>query len=129
MAEDNIVNQKFAIRAIEKRGHEVVVASNGREAVDLWQDGSFDFILMDVQMPEMDGLEATEKIRELEGSENDERTIIIALTAHAMKGDQEKCLTAGMDGYLSKPIKPGKLFDTIESFLPKTGSANDQTPT
>ncbi len=116
LAEDNLVNQKFAVRAIEKRGHEVVVAQNGMEAVELWQSEPFDLVLMDVQMPEMDGLEAANRIRQLE-IESGERTIIIALTAHAMKGDDEKCLSAGMDGYLSKPIKPNELFSTIEEFL------------
>ena len=108
---------------MKKRGHEVVVAQNGVEAVELWQSEPFDLVLMDVQMPEMDGLEAANRIRQLE-IESGERTIIIALTAHAMKGDDEKCLSAGMDGYLSKPIKPNELFSTIEEFLTPSEEKN-----
>jgi two-component system sensor histidine kinase/response regulator len=117
LAEDHPINQKFAVRAIEKHGHEVVVANNGVEAVDFWKNEPFDLVLMDVQMPEMDGLEATRKIRQLE-TERDDHTLIIALTAHAMKGDEEKCLSAGMDGYITKPVKPKTLFETIDRLLP-----------
>ena len=117
LAEDHPINQKFVVRAIKKRGHEVVVANNGIEALEFWKNERFDLILMDVQMPEMDGIEATRTIRELE-TDRGEHTLIIALTAHAMKGDEEKCLSAGMDGYIAKPVKPTTLFETIEHLLP-----------
>jgi CheY-like chemotaxis protein len=104
LAEDNKVNQKFAVRALQKEGHTVVVANNGREAVEAWQREKFDVVLMDVQMPEMDGLEATARIIELErAGERDGHTPIVAMTANAMKGDRARCLEAGMDGYISKP--------------------------
>ncbi|MBW1705311.1 MAG: response regulator [Deltaproteobacteria bacterium] len=126
LAEDNIVNQKLAVKMLEKRGHRVVIASNGRKAVDAFKAEHFDLILMDVQMPEMDGLTATRMIRNLKlETRNLEGQIssikhpvssipIIALTAHAMKGDREKCIAAGMDDYVSKPIKADKLFAVIE---------------
>ena len=116
LAEDNPVNQKFAVRVLQKRGHTVEVANNGREAVEAWQKGVCDVILMDVQMPEMDGFEATARIRERE-SGADRRTPIIAMTAHAMKGDRERCLEAGMDGYVTKPIKASVMFAEIERVL------------
>jgi CheY-like chemotaxis protein len=92
------------------------VAGNGREAIEAWQKGECDVILMDVQMPEMDGFEATARIREQE-SGADRRTPIIAMTAHAMKGDRERCLEAGMDGYVTKPIKASVMFAEIERVL------------
>jgi len=114
LAEDNIVNQKLAVKILEKRGHRVIVASNGREAIEKIKKESFDIILMDVQMPEMDGIEATKAIR---NSELEIRNIpIVAMTAHAMKEDRERCLAAGMDDYVSKPIKPEELFKVIEKF-------------
>ncbi|MBY0230166.1 MAG: response regulator, partial [Gemmataceae bacterium] len=113
LAEDNAVNQKLAVRLLEKRGHAVKVVGNGREAVAALQAEPFDVVLMDVQMPEMDGLEATRLVRERERGSGD-RVPIIALTAHAMKGDREHCLSVGMDGYLSKPLQPGELFDLVE---------------
>ena len=116
VAEDNPVNQRLAMRLLEKRGHEVSVAGNGREAVEALQGGSFDLVLMDVQMPEMDGLDATATIRKNEAS-GGKHQYIVALTAHAMKGDQEKCLAAGMDDYLTKPIRAQELEATIEKFL------------
>jgi signal transduction histidine kinase/DNA-binding response OmpR family regulator len=116
LAEDNAVNQKFAVRVLEKKGHAVEVAGNGREAIEAWQKGECDVILMDVQMPEMDGFEATARIREQE-SGADRRTPIIAMTAHAMKGDRERCLEAGMDGYVTKPIKASVMFAEIERVL------------
>jgi CheY-like chemotaxis protein len=120
LAEDNAVNQKFAVRAIEKAGHEVVVASNGREAVNTWQCGRYDVVLMDVQMPEMDGLEATKTIRDIERNRKSvSRTPIIAMTANAMKGDRERCLDVGMDGYVSKPVKRETLFAEITRVLAK----------
>ncbi len=114
LAEDSPVNQKLAIGLLHKKGHDVVVANNGQEALDLFQKQSFDLILMDVQMPDMDGFEATGKIRELE--QDGAHTPIIAVTAHAMKGDRERCIDAGMDGYLSKPIRARALYSTIHKF-------------
>jgi CheY-like chemotaxis protein len=117
LAEDNLVNQKLALRLLEKRGHRVVIAGNGRDALKaLEQDDGFDLVLMDVQMPEMDGIEATAAIRKKERGTGI-RVPIIALTAHAMKGDRERCLASGMDGYLTKPIQPHELDDVIESYL------------
>src|SRR5215469_4440721 len=104
LAEDNPVNQTLAMRILEKLGHKVQVVNNGREALKRSQAEDFDLILMDVQMPEMDGLEATKAIRSAEASTGI-HVPIVAMTAHAMKGDREKCLSAGMDGYLSKPIR------------------------
>jgi len=116
LAEDNAVNQRLAVRLLEKRGHRVAVASNGREALVALEKGKFDLIFMDVQMPEMDGLEATVAIREKEKSSG-LHLPIIALTAHAMKGDREQCLTAGMDGYLTKPIRPEELDEILEGYV------------
>jgi CheY-like chemotaxis protein len=112
LAEDNPVNQKFAIRVLEGAGHKVAVAQNGRQAVDLWNSETFDLILMDVQMPEMDGLDATREIRSTE-SGSGKRIPIIAMTANAMTGDREMCLNAGMDGYVAKPVKKDALFAEI----------------
>jgi signal transduction histidine kinase/DNA-binding response OmpR family regulator len=114
VAEDNAVNRQLVTALLGKRGHVVVAVVNGREAVAAITEGVFDLVLMDVQMPEMDGLEATAVVRELEAVRGT-RVPIIALTAHAMKGDREICLAAGMDGYLSKPINPKELFALIES--------------
>ena len=118
LAEDNPVNQKLAVRLLEKQGWQVTVASNGREAVELASKDSFDLILMDVQMPEMDGLDATRVIRGKE-KETGRHVPIIALTAHAMKEDRERCLQAGMDAYVPKPIKVQELFKVIEEILPE----------
>jgi CheY-like chemotaxis protein/HPt (histidine-containing phosphotransfer) domain-containing protein len=104
LAEDNAINQKLAIGLLEPEGHEVTVANTGRQALEKFKGGGFDVVLMDVQMPEMDGLEATGAIRAHEQAEKLGRTPIIAMTAHAMKGDRERCIEAGMDDYLSKPI-------------------------
>src|SRR5260370_20481683 len=104
VAEDNKVNQRLALRLLEKLGHSVELANNGREAVDMLNQGVFDVVLMDVQMPMLGGLEATAVIRENE-KRTGARVPIFALTARAMKGDRERCLAAGMDGYLSKPIQ------------------------
>src|SRR5205807_2804681 len=116
LVEDNIVNQKLAVRLLEKRGHEVVVANDGKEAVAKFDQSAFDLVLMDVQMPEMDGLMATSMMRMRE-QETSGHTAIIAMTAHAMKGDRERCIKAGMDGYISKPINPERLFQTIHEVL------------
>ncbi|MCH2178245.1 MAG: response regulator [Mariniblastus sp.] len=114
LAEDSPINQTFALRALEMKGHDVAVANNGLEAIQLWEDLDFELILMDVQMPQMDGLEATRQIRCRETESNSSRrTLIVAITAHAMKGDREKCLTAGMDGYLTKTIRPTRLFSVV----------------
>jgi signal transduction histidine kinase/CheY-like chemotaxis protein len=107
LVEDNPVNQQVAMRLLTKMGHTVVVAKNGRMAIEAWRNSQFDAILMDVQMPEMDGYEATATIRASEGASR--HTPILALTAHALKGDPERCLAAGMDGYVSKPIHPNEL--------------------
>ncbi len=116
LVEDNPVNQKLATLLLEKRGHSVVVAKNGLEAVERHKSGDFDLILMDVQMPEMDGLEATRVIRESEHATG-KRIPIIAMTAHAFKKDQRACLEAGMDAYVSKPISKSLLFETIQDLF------------
>ena len=116
LAEDIAVNQKIAVSMLEKRGHTVVVAGDGQEAVaalEAHQDRPFDLVLMDVQMPRMDGLAATALIRTRE-KETSMHIPIVALTAHAMKGDREACLAAGMDAYVSKPLKANELFSIIE---------------
>ncbi len=113
LAEDNAVNQKLAIRLLEKRGHSVVLARNGKEAITALDAQPFDAVLMDVQMPEMDGFEATATIR-LRENATGKHTLIVAMTAHAMKGDRERCLAAGMDGYVSKPLQPHELFAVVE---------------
>jgi two-component system, sensor histidine kinase and response regulator len=116
LAEDNTVNQRLAVRLLEKRGHHVVVAGNGSEALAAMDKQDFDLVFMDVQMPEMDGLEATAVIRGKEKITGKHQPII-ALTAHAMKGDREKCISGGMDGYLTKPIRPQELDDVLEDFM------------
>ncbi|HVQ74672.1 MAG TPA: response regulator, partial [Candidatus Binatia bacterium] len=119
VAEDNAVNQLLAVRLLEKRGHEVVVAATGTAALEALETQSFDLVLMDVQMPEMDGLEATIAIRARErASARDTHIPIIAMTANAMVGDKEQGLEAGMDAYLSKPLQVAALFAAIESLVP-----------
>jgi signal transduction histidine kinase/CheY-like chemotaxis protein/HPt (histidine-containing phosphotransfer) domain-containing protein len=117
LAEDNKVNQAVAARLLEKLGHRLSVANNGLEALEMLESGPFDLILMDIQMPEMDGIAATARIREREAATGS-RIPILAMTAHAMKGDRERCLDAGMDGYLSKPINPAELRSAIAQLLP-----------
>jgi len=119
VAEDDDVNQRLITRLLEKRGHSVVVAHNGREAVEAFERQFFDFILMDGQMPEMDGFAATKLIREKEKTSGT-HVPIIALTALAMKGAKERCLACGMDGYVSKPLKIEELFSVIEKVVPGT---------
>ncbi|EAQ80186.1 response regulator [Blastopirellula marina] len=128
LAEDNLVNQKLAVLLLEKRGHLVTVASDGKQAVEAWKEGGFDLVLMDVQMPILDGMAATTEIRRHE-TRTALRIPIIAMTAHAMKGDRERCLEAGMDGYVTKPINAQALYDAIDeallSFPPPT---HNETP-
>ena len=113
LAEDNAVNQKLAVKILTKHNHNVTVANNGLEAFEAIKKKRFDVVLMDVQMPVMGGFEATAKIREFEKAYELSRTPIVALTAHAMLGDREKCIQAQMDEYLSKPLKPNQLIQTI----------------
>jgi len=115
-AEDNAVNQRLATRLLEKRGHRVVVAANGKEALEALEREEFDLVLMDVQMPEMDGLETIAAIRTKE-RRSGLHLPVIALTAHAMKGDAERFLAAGMDGYIAKPIRPQELDDTLAQHM------------
>jgi len=117
LVEDNLVNQKLATRLLEKEGHVVTLATNGKEAVEQVSQRPFDLVLMDVQMPVMDGLEATQTIRQNEAGEQQRRLPIVALTAHAMVGDRERCLAAGMDGYVTKPVQKQVLFATIDEVL------------
>jgi len=112
LAEDNLVNQRLALRLLERRGHRVTLACNGREAVELARIRHFDIVLMDVQMPVMDGLEATRQIHALDPS-----IPILAMTAHALDGDRERCLAAGMNAYTSKPIRPEEMFAAIHELI------------
>jgi CheY-like chemotaxis protein/HPt (histidine-containing phosphotransfer) domain-containing protein len=118
LAEDNPMNQTLAVRLLEKRGHTVVVANNGKEALAALERQSYDLVLMDVQMPEMDGLEAATAIRRKEAAAGG-HVPIIAMTAFAMKGDRELCLQAGMDAYVSKPMRAADLFAAIASLAPR----------
>jgi PAS domain S-box-containing protein len=127
LAEDNAVNRTLATKLLEKRGHSVVLAENGRQALEILERQSVDLILMDVQMPEMDGLEATAAIREKEKSTGGHLPII-ALTAHAMKGDRERCLAAGADAYVTKPISPPELFAAIGQFKSPNQVKSDKPP-
>ena len=120
LAEDNAVNQRLVSRLLEKRGHSITLANSGREALEFVAKQRFDVILMDVQMPDMDGLEATAAIRELEKTCGC-YTPIIALTAHTMKGDRERCLAAGMDNFVNKPIDAAKFIEVLESTVPAEG--------
>ena len=114
LAEDNKINQQFAVHLLAKAGHVVVVANNGHEAVDALRAGDFDVILMDIQMPELDGVEATKQIRKLPSPKA--RTPIIAMTAHAMAGAKEEYISAGMDDYISKPVSPSLLLQKLAQF-------------
>jgi CheY-like chemotaxis protein len=112
LAEDNQVNQMLTVRLLEKRGHSVTVAGNGKEAVTLLETRAFDVVLMDIQMPEMDGYAATAIIRERE-KKSGNHLCVIAMTAHAMVGDRQRCLDAGMDDYISKPIRSDELNELL----------------
>ena len=122
LAEDNIVNQKLAVRLLEKRGHKVMVAGNGREALAALDQRPYDLVLMDVQMPELGGIEATIMLREKEKLTGSHQ-FIVAMTALVMKNDRERCLAAGMDGYLAKPIRPQELDEALDACMAKRSSS------
>jgi CheY-like chemotaxis protein/HPt (histidine-containing phosphotransfer) domain-containing protein len=124
LAEDSLVNQKLARALLAKAGHQVVVADNGREAMAAFESQSFDLILMDVQMPEMDGLEATTAIRAVERRQGGS-VPIIAMTAHVLPGDRERCLDAGMNGYIAKPVRAQQLYAAILRAVPSGSSTED----
>jgi two-component system sensor histidine kinase/response regulator len=123
LAEDNRINQRLVVRLLEKRGHTVIVAEDGAQALKALQKNVFDLVLMDVQMPIMDGLQAAAQIREREKATG-AHVPIIAMTAHAMQGDRQRFLDGGMDGYVSKPVHAQELFDAIEALVPKKRSRN-----
>jgi two-component system, sensor histidine kinase and response regulator len=125
VADDHLVNQTVVQQLLERRGCEVVLTGNGADALDAWHRERFDLVLMDVQMPVMDGLQATEEIRTVEKRRRVRSTPIVALTAHAMSGDRERCLAAGMDDYLTKPLRMSTLDDLMERLgIPLTGVQN-----
>jgi two-component system, sensor histidine kinase and response regulator len=124
LAEDNAVNQKLAMRILEKRGYVVTLVGDGRAAVEAFQKESFNLVLMDIQMPGMDGFAATAAIRDIEKTVGG-HIPILAMTAHALKSDQAKCLASGMDGYVSKPIRTSELFESIEDALARFPRAGE----
>jgi CheY-like chemotaxis protein len=124
IVEDNIINQKLTLRLLEKSGFQADIVANGQEAVKALVIAPYDLVLMDVQMPLMDGLEATRIIRDKASKVKDHNIPIIAMTAHAMQGDKDECLQAGMNDYVSKPIQPHELFDSIERQIADQGPAN-----
>ena len=126
LAEDNPINTKLAVGLIQHRNWTVDCAVNGRQAVEMFIENSYDLILMDIQMPEMDGMDATSKIREMEALKGLNPTPVIALSAHAMKGDIEKAMSCGMDDYLTKPFKPNELYSLIEKFT-RQSTGNELT--
>jgi signal transduction histidine kinase/HPt (histidine-containing phosphotransfer) domain-containing protein len=132
VVDDNEINQKVAVRILQQFGYQPQVASNGREAISAIEHDPFDFILMDVMMPEIDGLEATRIIRRRQMTGEHEnfrsRIIVVAMTAHAMQGDREKCLGAGMDDYLSKPVRPKDVGDMIEKWAGKVAVDSSRSP-
>ena len=117
LAEDNIINQKVATSMLKKLGYRTDVANNGNEAVSALVEKAYDIVFMDCQMPELDGYAATEKIRDASSGVRNPNITIVAMTAHAMKGDRDKCLLAGMDDYLTKPVKPEALSEILEKYL------------
>jgi CheY-like chemotaxis protein/HPt (histidine-containing phosphotransfer) domain-containing protein len=123
LAEDNISNQEVAVGILKKLGLRVESVANGAEAVKALETIPYDLVLMDVQMPEMDGLEATRQIRNPQSAVRNHQIPIIAMTAHAMKGDREKCLEAGMNDYVSKPVSAQALADVLDKWLPKEPAA------
>jgi two-component system, sensor histidine kinase and response regulator len=127
LAEDSAVNQVLTVRLLERRGHTVAVAATGREVLTALEREGFDLVLMDVQMPEMDGLEATAAIRQRE-QQTGTHIPIIAVTAHAMEGDRERCLAAGMDAYLTKPFRADELFHMLERLTPDPGVPRVSAP-
>ncbi len=127
LAEDGLVNQKVAVSLLEERGHTITVVNNGKKAVEAVRRGDYEIVLMDVQMPEMDGFAATAALRALEAEEGG-YTPIIAMTAHAMKGDRERCLQAGMDGYVAKPVVPAELYSAVEADYEKASERNAPPP-
>jgi CheY-like chemotaxis protein len=130
IAEDNVVNQRLTTRLLEKQGHRVTVVDNGLAALAIVAQQPFDLVLMDVQMPEMDGLETTAAIRAQEYGTG-RHLPIIALTSHAMQGDQERCFAAGVDAYVSKPMKVDELYAAIDrlcSYEPDPGLPRDHLP-
>ena len=128
LAEDNVINQKLAVKILENRGHKVTVVENGEEALLALEKGAFDVVLMDVQMPKMDGFQATREIRRREVATKGHQPIV-AMTAHAMVGDKEKCLESGMDGYISKPLKPLDLLRSIDELLAHRSGSSEEEPT
>ena len=110
------MNQKLVVSLLRKWGHEVTAAEDGAIGLEKFRDGRFNLVFMDMQMPVMDGLEATRRIRALEQEEGRTRTTIVAMTANAMQGDRDACLAAGMDDYLSKPVKPKELLEFLLEF-------------
>ncbi len=127
LAEDSVVNQRLAQRLLERWGHKVAVANTGRDALDALERRHYDVVLMDVQMPEMDGFEATMELRKRERVHGG-HVPVVAMTAHAMKGDREHCLAAGMDSYVSKPINPQDLFDVIERLVAEKTTVDANVP-
>jgi CheY-like chemotaxis protein len=127
LAEDNLVNQKVAVSLLEQAGHAVTVACNGQEAFEAWRKGPFDVILMDGQMPVLDGLAATAAIRQAEAAGGG-RVPIVAVTAHALQGDRERFLRSGMDGYVAKPICPDRLWQEIARLLPESAPGGTAAP-
>lgn len=114
LADDSAVNREVAMGLLELKGHRVVTAENGREAVDACAREAFDVVLMDLEMPEMDGLKATEAIRAAE-ADGGRRVVILAMTSHAIRDVRERCVNAGMDGYVTKPIQPNELFEKLQA--------------
>ena len=131
LAEDNAVNQRLTVRLLEKRGHTVTVVQDGTEALAALRRQTFDVVLMDIQMPHMDGLATTQAIRACE-QDTTTHVPIVAMTANAMQGDRERCLAAGMDGYVTKPLRPTELFEVITrltasaAYPPETPAAPEE---